>query len=266
MPFGEYWDRGVWLVELDRAARTDIQSYVDYVRARLKEMELSLEVDGDMRAFREFYLAQKNRLNFPTSLDESHTQVLRNAYWLKVQTASGRIVCCYGQKLFMTDDFIRSALLHTCYHDYTPNLDWYEVELHPEAERLRIGGRIVMGGGLWIDPEWRGTGHSLMIANRVARAIGLRHFEPDWFVSFMDYRASRMDMAKSLNGAAFAHAVRFSDGIYPPSVYFGHEPKDRPMILAWSRYDEALEIIRHELAGDADRHKRSEQRHRARSV
>jgi hypothetical protein len=240
--------------------RADIQTYIDVAREQLAVQGLSLEVDRDMAAFKDFYNAQPARLNFPTSLDADHCIIPPNAFWLKVRAHSGEIVACHGQKPFETEDFVEALRLHLCYRNAVPALDLYDVDLKPEVLDIQIAGRIVLGGGLWVHPDWRGRG--LMIFNRVNRALALRHFLPDYFVGWLDYRPSRLHMATARDGAAYHHAVRLSDDLYPPTVYIGKEAKPRPMLLAWSTWREWLDTIRDELAETAavaggDRHTRS---------
>ena len=247
-------------MRLDFDARRDVQRFIDMAVRRLNDLGLTLSVEGDMAEFKAFYNEQdpKHRLNFPTSLDSAFCDLPGTSFWLKVMSDDGP-VGCHGQKLFLTDDFIEALHLHLCYGDRTPSLEWEEIALRPEAAALagQIRGRVVMGGGLWVDRTWRGPQHALMIFNRVNRALALRHWLPDWLVGFLDYRPSRLTMATSPNGAAYANAVRLSDGVYPPSVMIGKPPSPRPMLFAYSSAAECLQIIRNELAADADRHTRS---------
>lgn len=217
----------------------DIQRHIDCTRAYLASLGLSLHVSADMRAFKEFLLDQEQTHGVPSTHDPDRTYLHpENSFWTYLTTDSGRIVACHAQRLDLQDDFIEACRTHTAFGNLVPNLDHYNLDLYEEARNIRISGRVLVGGGLWIHPEWRGN--SLLIFNRTNRAIALRHFAVDWFVGFLLNTNSRHIMAIAADGAAYAHAVPLLKGLYPPHGIV------RDIQIAYSSRDEALQTIRQE--------------------
>ena len=241
-----------------------IQDFIDQARAVFAEFGLTVEVDGDMRAFKDFYLniESKRRLNYPSPLDPDISDV-STGYWLKLlrrpnpevedETEADRIVGCVAQRLIETDDFIQSMLSFRAFRDRVPTLDWFDTEFTEEAKALKISGRVVFCGALWLHPDYRGdAGHRLMILVRMQRALAIRHYEPDYLVGWL--KGHRIEQAASDNGAAYDHVVNISERLWAPHIFAGDEPKDVPVIMGYSSTDEKLGRLRREL--DAERRRR----------
>jgi len=219
---------------------TDIQRHIDHTRAYLTTRGLTLNVSSDMRAFKEFLLRQEQTHGVPSThdLDRSYLHP-ENCYWTNLSTEAGRIIACHAQRLIVADNFLEVCRTHGAYENLVPKLDHHNLALYEEAKTLPIEGRIIIGGGLWIHPEWRGG--SLLIYARANRSISLRHFLLDWVVGFMHLTERRRKMA--LGGYAYAHAIPFLHGIYPPHGV------ERDIQLVYSSRAELLAQIRHELNG-----------------
>jgi hypothetical protein len=219
---------------------TDIQRHVDHVRDYLATRNLTLNVSSDMRAFKEFLLEQDQTHGVPSThdIDRSYLHP-ENCFWTFLSTKKERIIACHAQRLVIADNFLELCRTHTAYENLVPKLDHYNLSLYEDAKTLPIQGRILIGGGLWIHPKWRGG--SLLIYARANRSISLRHFLLDWVVGFMHLTDRRRKMA--LHGYAYAHAVPFLRGIYPPHGV------EQNIQLVFSSRAELLAQIRHELNG-----------------
>lgn len=217
---------------------TDIQRHIDHTRAYLASRGLTVNVSSDMRAFKEFLLKQEQTHGVPSTHDLDRTFLHpENCFWTYLSTPVGQIIACHAQRLIVADDFLEVCRTHTAYENLVPTLDHHNLALYDEVKSLAIRGRILIGGGLWIHPEWRGG--SLVIYSRMNRAISLRHFLLDWAVGFMHLTDRRQKMA--LGGYAYAHAVPFLRGVYPPHGV------ERDIQLVYSSRAELLVHIRHEL-------------------
>lgn len=217
---------------------TDIQRHIDHTRVYLASRGLTLNVSSDMRAFKEFLLNQEQTHGVPSThdLDRSYLHP-ENCFWTYLSTQSGRIIACHAQRLVVADNFLEVCRTHTAFENLVPTLDHQNLALRDDAKRLPISGRVLIGGGLWIHPEWRGG--SLLIYSRANRAISLRHFRLDWAVGFMLMTNRRREMA--LGGYAYAHAIPFLRGIYPP------HGAERDIQIVYSNRSELLTQIRQEL-------------------
>ncbi len=217
---------------------TDIQQHIDHTCAYLASRGLTLDVSSDMRAFKEFLLKQEQTHGVPSTHDPDRTYLHpENCFCTYLSTGDGRIVACHAQRLFVTDDFIEACRTHTVFENLVPVLEHYNLQLYDDARMIRIAGRVLIGGGLWIHPEWRGG--SLLMFSRMDRALALRHFHLDWVVGFMHRTDRRRNMG--LKGLSYAHAVPLLRGLYPP------HGRKRDIQLVFSSREELLAEIRQEL-------------------
>jgi hypothetical protein len=217
---------------------TAMQQHIDHTRAYLTARGLTLNVSSDMRAFKEFLLNQEQTHGVPSTHDPDRTNLHpENSFWTLLSTQEGRIIACHAQRLFVTDDFIEACRTHTVFENRLPVLDHYNLELYDDAKMIRIAGRVLIGGGLWVHPDWRGG--SLLMFSRMDRALALRHFHLDWVLAFMHRTDRRRNMG--LKGLSYAHAVPLLRGLYPP------HGQRRDIQLVFSSREELLAEIRQEL-------------------
>ena len=136
---------------------TVIQRHIDHTRAYLATRGLTLNVNADMRAFKEFLLKQEQTHGVPSTHDPDRTHLHpENCFWTYLSTRDGRIIACHAQRLIVTEDFLEDCRTHIAFENLTPKLDHQNLALYDEAKTLTIFGRVLIGGGLWIHPDWRG--------------------------------------------------------------------------------------------------------------
>jgi hypothetical protein len=225
---------------------TDIQAHIDLTKERLAQLGLSLFVDNDMTRFSAYLRRQPKTHGVPNTHDPELTYLHPgNSFWVYVRdNATDRIVACHGQRLLVTDDFIEDCVTQTYFEDLTPTLDQVPIGLYPEAAQVRIGGRVLLGGGLYVHPDWRARG--LLIFNRCSRSIAIRHFRGDFLVGTLLNTPNRQGMA--MGGVAYSHWVPCIRGGLPG------KPQASDVIMAWSSRAEWLSTIRRDLAArDAGR-------------
>lgn len=135
----------------------DIQAHIDLTKETLAALGLTLHVDNDMARFADWLGEQPDSHGVPTTHDPSITHLHPgNSFWIYVaEAATGRIIACHGQRLLETDDFIEDCMAQTYFMDRMPRLDRTPISLSPEAAAVRIYGRVLLGGGLYIHPDWR---------------------------------------------------------------------------------------------------------------
>lgn len=222
----------------------DIQAHIDLTKETLSALGLALRVDNDMDRFTEFLRKQPANHGVPNTHDPAVTYLHPgNSFWVYViEEASGRVIACHGQRLLETDDFIEDCMAQTYFEDLMPSLDLQPLGLYAEAGAVRVAGRVLLGGGLYIHPDWRARG--LLIFNRCSRSIALRHFRGDYLVGTLLNTPSRQGMA--MGGVAYAHWVPCIKGGLPG------KPQARDVIMAWSSRDEWLATIRRDLESRGD--------------
>jgi len=224
----------------------DIQAHIDLTKEALGALGLSLHVDNDMVRFTDYLRDQPLTHGVPTTHEPSITHLNPgNSFWIYVtEAATGRIIACHGQRLLETDDFIEDCMAQTYFMDRMPRLDRTPISLSPEAAAVRIYGRVLLGGGLYIHPDWRARG--LLIFNRCSRSVALRHFRGDFLLGTLRNSPNRQGMATG--GAAYSHWVQCFKG----KEGLPRNPEAQDVILAWSSRDEWLATIRRDLESRGD--------------
>lgn len=224
----------------------DIQAHIDLTKETLASLGLTLHVDNDMTRFIDWLGEQPDSHGVPTTHDPTITHLHPgNSFWIYVAEAvTGRIVACHGQRLLETDDLIEDCMAQTYFMDRMPRLDRTPITLCPEAAAVRIYGRVLLGGGLYIHPDWRARG--LLIFNRCSRSVALRHFRGDYLVGTLRNSPNRQGLATG--GAAYAHWVSCFKG----KEGLPRNPEARDVIMAWSSRDEWLATIRRDLESRGD--------------
>jgi len=102
-----------------------------------------------------------------------------------------------------------------------------------------VAGRVVIGGGLWVDPDYRGQDYSALF-RKLLRVAAIRHFRLDYYVSFIRNTENRRSWVLGSFGSP--NATPLLHGYYPP---YG-EPLD--VQLAYASRGEILRQVRVELA------------------
>ena len=61
-----------------------------------------------------------------------------------------------------TDDLISEVLTWRVFGDLDVVWQYQDLQLYPEAWDIDVAGRVVIGGGLWVDPDYRGRDYSAL--------------------------------------------------------------------------------------------------------
>lgn len=220
----------------DEESLSAIQTFVDRSCEHFESMGLTFAVNDDMTAWADWLSKQPNSHGVTKTHDPKHTHMdAGNSFWGRLQEADGRVIACHAQRLIITDDFLDDIVTQTAFFDRVPKIRLDHLELRPETTVMRISGRVCLGGGLYIHPDWRGKG-LYNVLSRTTRAISLRHFKLDWYLAYFLTTQSRTQLG--LEGAAFAHALPLLSGIYPP---YGKQTDIQLMMMS---REEALAQIR----------------------
>ena len=220
----------------DEESLSAIQAFVDRSCEHFESMGLTFAVNDDMTAWADWLSKQPNSHGVTKTHDPKHTHMdSGNSFWGRLQEADGRVIACHAQRLIITDDFLDDIVTQTAFFDRVPKIRLDDLDLRLETKVMQISGRVCLGGGLYIHPDWRGKG-LYNVLSRTTRAISLRHFKLDWYLAYFLTTQSRTQLG--LEGAAFAHALPLLSGIYPP---YGKQTDIQLMMMS---REEALAQIR----------------------
>ncbi len=212
----------------------NIQDFVGETLAGLELHGLTFESDSNLWNWRELLESAPGAIGVSKALDpELNNLENGNAFWLYAKTRTGEIVACQADRLVITDDFVGDYIAtHRLFGDLRPIINHYTVRLGDRYPQ--ISGRVNLGGGAWVHPEWRGKNLG-GIMSRLARAISVRHFLADYFVTFM---ASGRNFGVE---CGFGNKCQIIQGRYP-----GREA-DQDMDLLWECRREILEQISQDI-------------------
>ncbi len=220
----------------------EIQSFIDTQLNRLAAIGLSLEPESDMTAFSAFLSTAPDAHLVPSTHDPERSHVHPgNAYWTVLRNQHGEIVGCNGQRMYETDDLFEDIRTHAFFKDRLPVIRHYPMPLYPDLDFPTISGRVSIGGGMWVSPDWRGRHAALSggkiygIYSPLVRAIALRHFKLDWYCALYGTTASRTSLGRV--GAGFSHTVRLLNGMFPL------QDREVDVQFMWMSRDEMLQFI-----------------------
>jgi hypothetical protein len=198
----------------DEESLSTIQTFVDRTCEHFESIGLTYGLSDDMTAWADWLSKQPNSHGVTKTHDPEHTHLdPQNSFWAYLHDAHGRVIACHAQRLIITDDFFDDIITQTAFFDRVPKIRLDDLGLRLETKLMQISGRVCLGGGLYIHPDWRGNG-LYNVLSRTTRAISLRHFKLDWYLAYFLTSQSRTQLG--LEGAAFARAIPLLSGIYPP--------------------------------------------------
>jgi GNAT superfamily N-acetyltransferase len=203
--------------ETIRRAATENHDVLDLVDAALEwldERKLALSIEPDVAGWASHMREAPATKGVNPTFDPTFSAVdRRNSFWVNV-THEGRTIACGAGRLFEVDDYLelkRSLRL------------WFDREPVPFRDRLAlivppgvpfIGGRVGHEGGLWVHPDHRKRGLSMLVP-RLVRAICFGRFAVEWQcgVNFEDLTRSGLP----ISAYGFPHCVPCIDGYFPPT-------------------------------------------------
>lgn len=217
---------------------TLVQRYVDRVRDRARDRNLKIHLDNDAGAFVRFLSAQRETHGVSSIHDPAHSHITPDRFlWMRIDDGN-RGVCCHAIRMIETDDLISEVLTWRVFADLDTVWNYEDPQLYPEAWNIDVAGRIVIGGGLWVDPDYRGREYSALF-RKLLRVTAIRHFRLDYYVSFIRNTQNRRSWVLGSYGSP--NATPLMHGYYPP---YGR-PLD--VQLAYASRMEILKRVKVEL-------------------
>jgi GNAT superfamily N-acetyltransferase len=218
---------------------TLVQNYLDRVQNRARDRKLTIHLDNDAAAFVGFLSAQKATHGVSSIHDPEYSHITPDRFlWMRIDDGN-RGVCCHAIRMIETDDLLSEVLTYRVFGDLRVVRDYQDLRLYPEAWDIGIAGRIVIGGGLWVDPDYRGRDYSALF-RKLLRVMAIRHFRLEYYVSFIRNTQNRRSWVLGSYGSP--HVTPLLHGYYPP---YG---RSLDVQLAHASRAEILSRVRVELA------------------
>lgn len=215
-----------------------IQSYSEHVRGRADAFGGSITLSSDPKAFAEFLDGQVGTHGVSSIHDPQKCHITPDNFaWFRID-ANGQGICCHAIRCVETDDLIEDVRTHRVFLNLDIPWDCANVGLYDSAYALEISGRVAIGGGLWVHPDWRGKKFSLLFS-KLLRVIAIRRFRWDHYVAFVLNTNNRRAWSLQSTGQMQTHPLL--NGYYPPY----QRPLD--VMMTHSARDAQLRQIRDEM-------------------
>jgi len=157
--------------------RTDVvQDFIDFSLEWLGRRNYALEVDVDMTRWTRLVASALgwDAIN-PTFNPSINALTPGNSFWCDIRAGSSTIATM-AARLFVTEDYLALKRSMRLWRDSPPP---GELQIVRPPEMPLISGRVAHEGGLWIHPEHRKRGLSVILPH-LTRALCLRQWNIDW--------------------------------------------------------------------------------------
>lgn len=163
-----------------QAQRDDdiVQDFIEFSLEWLQGKRYTLSIDVDMAAWTRVMTAAMSAAAVnPTFNPALNRLTPHNSFWLDVREGS-HTVATMAARLFLTDDYLALKRSMRLWRDEPPP-ELGELSLSVPEDMPLIHGRVGHEGGLWVHPEHRKRGLSVILPHLI-RALCLRQWSIDW--------------------------------------------------------------------------------------
>jgi GNAT superfamily N-acetyltransferase len=163
------------------AARDDfdiVQSFIDFSLAWLEDRGYALTVDTDLSNWAACVAASSADAFVNPAFDPRFSRLsAADSFWLDIRVGSHTIAIC-AARLFVTDDFLTVMRSQRLWQDEPPP-QLGTLAITAPCTMPAIAGHVGHEGGLWVHPEHRKRGLSVILPH-LARALSARQWNVDW--------------------------------------------------------------------------------------
>lgn len=192
-----------------------IQDFIDFSLAWLEQRNYSLTIDTDMAAWAHVMTAAVTAAAVNPTFNPSCNRLSpANSFWLDVRAGSYTIATCAARH-FITDDYLALMRSTRLWFD-PPRPEDTELALTLPSDMPLIAGSVGHEGGLWVHPEHRKRGLSVIMPH-LARALCFRQWDVDWQTGLALRGIGTCGIAKWAYGAP--HVVPCFEGKTPLKPY-----------------------------------------------
>jgi hypothetical protein len=195
-----------------------IQAFIDFAVTWFEQRNYTLTVDTDMAAWVDV-LSNAPSISVITPSHDPRCNALPPSanFWLDIRAGS-QTIATSAARLFVTDDILTLMRSRKLWRD-RPASDAGELAITPPPDLPNIAGRVGLEGGLWIHPDHRKRGLSVMLPH-LNRALCRRQWQVDWQIGITLRSLGESGMAYWAYG--FPHGTRFFEGISPITEAYDH--------------------------------------------
>jgi hypothetical protein len=148
-----------------------VQRAIEAYLERLREIGLRVHVLRDFKR----YVATRHtngdhHLN--QAFDPAHTEFGRHDFWLLLEERGGSAAGTYCMRMIAVKNFYTEVQTQRFW--FGPKLRLVDPRFVVDCKIPPFGGLVASCGGMWVRPDWRGSGVSKIVP-RLARALGLRN-------------------------------------------------------------------------------------------
>lgn len=188
-----------------------VQDFIDFSLAWLGEHGYTLTVDTDLSNWTAAIAATSADAYINSAFDPRYSRLsAANSFWLDIRAGSHTIATS-AARLLVTDDFLDLMRTQRLWRDQPPPELGTLAITAPRGMPL-IAGHIGHEGGLWVHPQHRKRGLSVILPH-LNRALCLREWDINWQTGVTRQEIGESGMAKWAYG--FRHAEPCFDGHFP---------------------------------------------------
>ena len=201
-----------------------VQDFIEFSLGWLQDRRYTLAIDVEMAAWtRVMTKAVSAAAVNPTFNPHVNRLSPQNSFWLDVRTGSST-VATMAARLFVTDDYLALKRSMRLWRDEPPE---GELTLTPPPDMPTIAGQVGHEGGLWVHPEHRKRGLSVILPHLI-RALCVRQWNIDWQTGVTRRGIGECGIAKWAYGVP--HVEPCFEGYFPIT-----QAEDRLFIAYMSR-------------------------------
>jgi hypothetical protein len=188
-----------------------VQDFIEFSLQWLQDRRYTLAIDVDMASWtRVMTDAMSAAAVNPTFNPHINGLSPQNSFWLDIRAGS-HTVATMAARLFVTDDYLALKRSMRLWHD-APPATLGELTLSLPPQMPRIAGQVGHEGGLWIHPEHRKRGLSVVLPHLI-RALCLRQWNIDWQTGVTRRGIGECGIAKWAYGVP--HVEPCFEGFFP---------------------------------------------------
>jgi len=200
--------RNPWQQRQRREADT-VQSFIEFSLSWLQERKYALSVDVDMTRWAEVTRTTARASFINPVFDPRHSRLSpANSFWLDVRAGSSTIATS-AARLFVTEDYLELQRSMRLWYENPP----HHTRLAMLAPNVpAISGRVGHEGGLWVDPQFRKRGLSVILPH-LNRALCFQEWSVEWQTGITLRGIGESGLAERAYG--FPHVVPCFEGYLP---------------------------------------------------
>lgn len=164
----------MWQQQAPSPADT-VSDFIEFASMWLDDRRYTLNVDADMTAWASAMASAPGMALVNPTFDPRWSPLSpANSFWLDIRAGS-RTVAMIAARLFVTDDYLE--LMRSTRLWWDPPSARLPIEVPQGTPAIR--GNVGHEGGLWVDPQHRKRGFSVILPHLV-RAFCHREWQVDW--------------------------------------------------------------------------------------